>query len=233
MTNWYDTLAVFDLETTGVDVETSRIVSAHVGVLDARGEVLEARSWLADPGIPIPEQASAVHGITTEIAQRDGRPAAEVIVEIVAALENVAARGLPLVVFNAPYDLTLLDRETQRHDVPPLAPLARVVDPLVIDKGVDRYRPGKRTLEAAAAHYGVALSAAHDAAADAIAAGHVAQALAKKFAAELPGTIEELHAQQVTWCRDQAASFEEFLQRKNGPGSTVNGEWPLRARPAL
>ena len=39
--SWFDTLGVFDLETTGIDVETSRIVSAHVGVLNSVGELVE------------------------------------------------------------------------------------------------------------------------------------------------------------------------------------------------
>jgi DNA polymerase-3 subunit epsilon len=39
----------------------------------------------------------------------------------------------------------------------------------------ERYRKGKRTLEVVAAHYAVTLTGAHDAAADAIAAGRVAQ----------------------------------------------------------
>ncbi|HEU4849297.1 MAG TPA: hypothetical protein VFS93_02700, partial [Terrimesophilobacter sp.] len=60
---WYGTLGVFDLETTGIDVRTSRIVSANVSVIDAAGAVIERTDWLADPGIEIPPQASAVHGI--------------------------------------------------------------------------------------------------------------------------------------------------------------------------
>ena len=50
---WFHTLGVFDLETTGIDVTTSRIVSAHVGVIGPGGEVLEQTDWLADPGIEI------------------------------------------------------------------------------------------------------------------------------------------------------------------------------------
>ena len=44
---WADTLAVFDLETTGIDVDTCRIVTAHVGVIGADGEELERHEWLA------------------------------------------------------------------------------------------------------------------------------------------------------------------------------------------
>ena len=34
---WLGRVGVFDLETTGVDVGADRIVTAHVGVLDAKG----------------------------------------------------------------------------------------------------------------------------------------------------------------------------------------------------
>src|SRR5665647_1384782 len=88
MSNWSDTLAVFDLETTGIDVETSRIVSATVAVLDAAGDVTERIDWLLDPGVEIPTQATNVHGITTEHAVRHGREASAGVAEIVAALRS-------------------------------------------------------------------------------------------------------------------------------------------------
>ena len=66
---WADTLAVFDLETTGIDVDTCRIVTAHVGVIGTDGEVLEQREWLVDPGVEIPTAASLIHGVTTERAR--------------------------------------------------------------------------------------------------------------------------------------------------------------------
>ena len=60
---------MFDLETTGVDVTTDRIVTAHVGLLGPDGVALRSQSWLADPGVEIPEGATAVHGITTAHAR--------------------------------------------------------------------------------------------------------------------------------------------------------------------
>ena len=52
--DWVRIVGVFDLETTGVDVTADRIVTAHVGLLDASGRVIRARDWLADPGVEIP-----------------------------------------------------------------------------------------------------------------------------------------------------------------------------------
>lgn len=69
MKSWHEELGVFDLETTGIDVETARIVTAHVGAIDANGSVIERSDWLVNPGVVIPPQATAVHGITTERAR--------------------------------------------------------------------------------------------------------------------------------------------------------------------
>ncbi|MBF4462362.1 MULTISPECIES: 3'-5' exonuclease [unclassified Rathayibacter] len=225
---WFDLLAVFDLETTGIDVRSSRIVAAHVGVIDAAGEALEGTSWLADPGIEIPAGASAVHGITTEYAREHGRPAGEVVAEVSEALRSLLERGIPVVVYNAPYDLSLLAHESRRWGVPVLLDPSPIVDPLVIDKAVDRYRKGKRTLTVTAQHYGVALTEAHDAAADALAAGRIAQALGGAFADELGVGAEALHALQVEWCRSQAESFQDYMRRVRDESFVADGAWPVR-----
>jgi DNA polymerase-3 subunit epsilon len=225
---WFHTLGVFDLETTGIDVASSRIVSAHVGVIGPDGSVLEQTDWLADPGVEIPEGASAVHGITTAIARADGRPAAEVVAEIVAALSDLFARGIAVTIYNASYDLSLLAHEARRYGIAPLQEPAPVVDPLVLDKAVDKFRKGKRTLEAAALHYGVSLIDAHDAGADAVAAGRVAQALAKAFPAELALESAELHAKQIIWAAEHAASFQDYMRRTHNPNFTDSGIWPVR-----
>ena len=225
---WFDRLGVFDLETTGIDVETSRIVSAHVGVIDADGTVIERHDWLADPGVEIPAQASAVHGITTERARAEGRPAAEVVAEIVAALEDLVARGIAITIYNAPYDLSLLHHEAERHGVTPLHEPVPIIDPLVLDRAVDKYRKGKRTLEAAALVYGVSLTDAHDAGAAAVAAGRIAQALALRYGAQLAIAGSDLHALQVDWCAEQSASFQDYMRRTKDPSFTSSGSWPQR-----
>jgi DNA polymerase-3 subunit epsilon len=226
---WFDTLGVFDLETTGIDVETSRVVSAAVGVLDESGNVIEQWSWLADPGVEIPEQASAVHGITTARARAEGRPAKEVIAEIIAVLEGLFDRGLAVTIYNAPYDLSLLHFEALRYDLEPLTEPAPIIDPLVLDRVVDKYRKGKRTLEAAAVVYGVALIDAHDAGADAVAAGRVAQAMARRNPEQLAVESALLHSQQVAWCAEQSADFQAYMRRTHNPEFTTSGLWPVRS----
>lgn len=225
---WLSRIGVFDLETTGVDVDADRIVTAHVGVLDAHGRPIAGRSWLADPGIPIPDAAAGVHGVTTERARREGIPAAQAVAEITAALRALFDQGVPVVAYNASYDFSLLAKECARHGVAPLE-AHPVIDPLVIDKQVDRYRKGKRTLEVVCEHYGVVLDGAHEAAADAVAAGRLVQAMSARHA--LPGDPAELHAQQIGWARDQAASLTEYFVRigRIHASESLDGAWPVRA----
>lgn len=225
---WLGRIGVFDLETTGVDVSADRIVTAHVGVLDAKGRQIAARSWLADPAVTIPDGAAAVHGITTEHARSNGRDARTVVDEITGSLRALFAQGIPIVAYSASYDFSLLTHECIRHGISPLDAPGPIIDPLVIDKAIDRYRRGKRTLEVVAAHYGVSLDGAHEASADAIAAGRLAQAIARSF--PLAPSAGELHTQQIGWARTQAESLTEYFIRigRLEPNDALDGAWPVR-----
>lgn len=108
---WLRVVGVFDLETTGIDVRSDRVVTAHVGLLDATGAAVCGRSWRADPGVEIPAAATAVHGISTAQARATGRPAAEVVAEVVGCLRGILDAGIPVVAYNAAYDFTLLRHE--------------------------------------------------------------------------------------------------------------------------
>ena len=135
--------------------------------------------------------------------------------------------------YNAPYDFTILEREAHRNNLVPIADPKPVIDPLVIDKQLDRYRRGKRTLTATINHYGIQMGQAHDAGEDAIAAGRLAQQLAEQFISELPEDVTELHRLQEQWAASQAASFQEWMRKNNKPDFVADGEWPIRVnRPA-
>lgn len=224
-------LAGFDTETTGVDVEADRIVTACIVEVGGNTPPITA-NWLLNPNVDIPEQATAVHGITTEKAKAEGQDAAEGIAELVAGLTQVVLAGTPLVIMNAPYDLTLLDREARRYGVEPLSEVVgdelHVVDPRVIDKHVDTYRRGKRTLTDLCAHYRVKLDGAHSADADAIAACRVAWRLAHLYPqlAEMP--VWELHKAQADWHAAWAVDFQQHLRSKGQTDAVIDGSWPLR-----
>ena len=222
---WAKFLTVFDLETTGLDVKTSRIVTATVATLDPGGEVTELREWLVNPGIEIPEAASNVHGVTTEMEQRDGLDPRTAVAEIIELLSQ-KNKEMPLVAFNAPYDFSILKWEAERYLLSALDPNP-VIDPLVIDKQVDRYRKGKRNLGVMSEHYGIRLEDAHNSTADAVAAGKIAQHLARKFS-ELAISAEELHQQQKLWSDQQSESFAEYLRKQNRPDYRAELGWPIK-----
>ncbi|WP_026910801.1 exonuclease domain-containing protein [Patulibacter minatonensis] len=230
-------LAAFDIETTGIDVEHDRVVTAAVSIVGG-GEPTASRSWLVDPGVEIPEGASAVHGITTAQARRDGQDPAEAIEQLTALLAAQQLAGVPIIAFNARFDLTILDREARRYGLVPLvdriggAERLLVVDPFVIDKQVDRYRRGRRTLTAVCEHHRVPLVDAHDANADALAAARVAWRMATSMI-DIGGTeLAELHRLQVGWAAEQAASLEEYFAAQGRP-ERVEGQWPCVAAPVL
>ena len=224
-------LCGFDLETTGVDVETDRIVTACVVQCGGNAPVQSA-TWLADPGIEIPEEAAKVHGITTEQARAEGRPAVEVVEQVTAALAQISRDGIPIVAMNAAFDLTMLDREAIRYGLPQLFGICEplVIDPRVLDKKVDRYRRGGRTLTDLCSTYRVKLDGAHTADADAIAACRVAWRIAQQHPSIEATALEDLHEQQVGWAREQAEGLADYFRRTPGKESWADGvrtEWPL------
>lgn len=221
-------MAGFDLESTGPDPLTARIVTACIVQLGGQQPTVAA-NWLTDvDGEEIPDGAAAIHGITTDKAHAEGVPLKEAVAEILAGLTQVILAGIPIVAMNARFDLSLLDREAQRYGFQPL-PDAVVIDPFVIDKQVDRYRPGKRTLTALCEHYEVRLDAAHSADADAVAACRVAWRQATRYPQLAAMTLDELHTAQVGWAAEQAASLQEHF-RKTQPDAAVEGAWPLIPR---
>lgn len=219
-------LAGFDLETTGPDPLTARIVTACV-VQCGANQPVQSATWLTDvDGEEIPDEAASIHGISTDRARTEGRPLAEAVAEITAALTQVIASGIPIVAMNARYDITVLDREARRFGIDPLPAGFPVVDPYVLDKHCDRYRKGSRKLTALCEHYQVPIGDAHTADADAIAACRVAWRQGTRYR-ELAGLpLDNLHTAQVGWAAEQAASLQEYFRKKD-PQAVVEGAWPL------
>ncbi len=231
---WHGELLIgFDLETTGTDPREARIVTG--AVIEVRGgEPAGRREWLADPGVEIPADAVAVHGISNERARTEGRPADEVADAIASVLVSYWRTGVPVVAYNAAFDLTLLSAELLRYGLPSLrerlggADPAPVIDPYTIDRSVDRYRRGKRNLEAVCVEYGIRLDSAHDASADALAAARLATAIAVRHPKVAALGPADLHRRQIEWYAQWAADFQGFLRRKGDAEAVVDGTWPVR-----
>src|SRR5690606_33924504 len=148
----------FDTETTGVDPRHDRIVTAALVLRDGRGT--RQRTWLVDPGVEIPAAAAEIHGVTTDHARAEGMHPRTALEEIATELAWAIDAGIPVVVYNACFDITLLEHELVRWGLPTLADrLGRepgpVLDPLVLDRALDRYRSGKRKLVDLCRHYRV------------------------------------------------------------------------------
>lgn len=222
----------FDTETTGVNVSKDRLVTAAV-VLRLGGAATSEQhihTWLADPGVPIPSGATAVHGISTEYAQAHGRPIVEVLDEVAATLAEHWRRGFPVVAFNAPYDVNLLEAELSRHSLPSLdercggAPRV-VLDPLVLDRHFVPRRRGKRTLSDLCPAYGVELSEnAHTADADVVMTLDVLAAMTREFPELVATSIEDLMGGQRQWHAEWAEDFEAYL-RSRGRDTFISRDW--------
>lgn len=217
-------LVGFDLETTGVEPATARIVTA--AFVDSADQV---RTWLADPGIEIPESARAVHGITTEFAQANGATATQVISELCAEFAALREEGAVVVGHNVVYDLSVMAAEVARHrpdiDFPSIIPT--IIDTFVVDKHIDPYRKGKRTLIETAKTYRVELLDAHDAAADALAALDISRALAEKSTEISAMSNDEIMAAQADWKHSQSAGLQAWLRKKGNAEAVVDGSWPI------
>lgn len=229
-------LAAFDIETTGVNCHSDRIVTAAISLVGEQ-RPSEEHTWLVDPGIEIPQGATAVHGVTTERARAEGMAPAEAVEQITTILANQIALGVPIIAFNARFDLTILNCEARRHGVTPLIDRVGgleqliVVDPFVIDKQFDRFRKGKRTLGALCEHYQVRLDEAHAAHADALAAARLAWRMRQTLPELATIELKSLHCQQAAWSDEQSASLQSYFDQK-GKTERVELGWPIIPTPA-
>ena len=178
---WRDLpIALVDVETTGRDASVDRVV--EVGIAVGRNGVVIARyNWLINPGVPIPDEAKAVHHISDDDV-KDSPKFAEIAHEIAAALHGCVPGA-----YNAAFDRAFLANEFGRAGAPkdpaasPLPPALRRdvdwFDPLVWAREVQKEEKSK-ALGEVAGRLGVKLENAHRASDDAEAALHVMYGLA-------------------------------------------------------
>jgi DNA polymerase III subunit epsilon len=172
-----------DLETTGLMLQKDRIVeiSAIKEWPDGR---FEERKRRVNPGMPIPPQATAVHGITDEDVR--GEPPFERLAKGFAQfLEDADLGGFGV----SRFDLPLLLAEFRRADVS-----FSLEGRSVIDAQVIFHRREPRDLAAACRFYlGRGLEGAHDSAVDAAAARDVLHAQLERYP-DLPADPAALSA---------------------------------------
>jgi DNA polymerase-3 subunit epsilon len=213
MGNWAASEVLgFDFETTGVD-RFNDVPVSYALVTVVAGDVVSTEAGLINPGREIPAGATEVHGISTERARAEGMPMRQAIDLVAAAVISASRRGVPVAGMKLDYDLTILDTQCRRFHGVGLAECGwsgPVLDAVVIDRHVDKYRKGKRTLSDLCEHYGIVIEHAHDATADAVASVMVLLALSARFKELRDADLFSLHELSVAWHREWALSYNEW-----------------------
>lgn len=211
---WLDPgFLAFDTETTGTDPATDRIVTAAL-VHFSNGEPVTEREWLLKLDIPIPPGSTEIHGITDEMSQSQGQDERDALTEIHQA---IVGSGLPIVAFNASFDITMLNANLERHQLDPITTTA-IICPYILDKQFDKYVKGRnqRRLMPTIQRYGLDLDedSWHGASADATITGHLFLAQMNNYDALRSYTPEGLSADIAGWREQQDAEFQAWLARK-------------------
>ena len=231
---WREHLLAFDLETTGVD-RFADVPVSYAFVEVRAGVAVKRDGSLVDPGREIPPGATAVHGITSERARREGVPLGIAVRRIAETLLEASSDGVPVVGMKLDYDLTMVDSCYRRETGRGLADngfRGPVLDALVLDRHLDRYRRGRRTLVDLCAHYGVFIEQAHDASADAKAAAEVVLALCDRYPELRRVSPGELFVSQQGWHRAWVESFAQWRSHKGlHPMDDEDAAWPIASAP--
>ena len=176
-------LIFFDTETTGVDTVKDRIIEMSTTKFFPDG-TQEVKTHRFNPGIPIPPEASAVHGI------RDIDVADEPTFASYAEAISLYFKGCDIGGFNSTkFDIPLLVEEFLRAKVDlPFDEDTKFIDALSI-----YHKYEKRDLSTAYMFYcGKDHTGAHGAEADTLASAEVFQAQLEKYGLE--ASIDSLHA---------------------------------------
>jgi len=229
----------FDLETNSPNPLDAWPVTASL-VRCKPGEEPVAYEWLIRPdGWVIPDEAAAIHGITTEHALEHGQPIDEVLAEVTEKLAAWLERRFPVAAMNASYDFTVLEATTIRRrtagslvwSVPGQLGgrrmVAPVVDPFVLDRHADKYRKGSRKLVDLAALYGVPLDNAHESSSDALAAVRLWPKIIAAHPDKFRGmTLKALHLAQIQWKREQIEGLEAYHRQQGKLDGDYDRGWP-------
>ena len=203
----------FDTETTGTNPDTDRIVTAAI-VRYINGQPVEDREWLLKIDIPIPQASTDVHGITNERSQSEGIEQLQALTEIHHYLTQAK---LPIVAFNATFDIAMLNANLARHGIAPIVDTP-IICPYVLDKQFNKYVRGRnqRRLLPTIQRYGLDLDedSWHGATADAAITGQLFLAQIGNYDALRSYTPHDLSSDIATWRDQQDAEFHAWLAAK-------------------
>jgi DNA polymerase-3 subunit epsilon len=220
----------FDLEATGPDPLTAVPVSFALVDVDF-GQMGKMRHGLINPGMPIPPDSTKIHGITDEMVRERGGDLDRSVLGITEMLVKAAEQEIPVTGMNLRYDLTVIDRLLRESGGVGLREHGwdgYVLDIMVLDRGLDRYRKGRRTLSALCDHYGVEHGGAHAAIEDVIASIKVLAEISKRYPDIRQMDLQQLYEEQQEWHRDWAEHFSEYrVSQGDAPLPPAEHDWPL------
>jgi DNA polymerase-3 subunit epsilon len=149
-------IVFFDLETTGINIATDKIVEISILKVFPNGNK-ESKTWLVNPEMEIPKESSEIHGITNE------KVATEPTFKELAKKVNEMVLGCDLAGFNSNrFDIPLLAEELMRAGIDFDMKNRKAIDVQVIF-----HKKEQRTLGAGYQFYcGKELEGAHGAEAD-------------------------------------------------------------------
>jgi len=215
---WWREFIAFDTETTGIDPGSDRIVTAAT-VRFENGQPIDEREWLIKVDVPIPPRSTEVHGITDAHAQTHGIDPRQALGEI---HEYLTSSGLPIVAFNAPFDIAMVNANLTRYGLSAIDGIP-IICPYVLDKHMDKYVKGRnqRRLMPTIQRYGLHLDedSWHGATADARITGELFLAQMDKYQDLRGYSPEELSADIAIWRDQQEADFQEWLAAKKAEES--------------
>jgi DNA polymerase-3 subunit epsilon len=153
------------------------------------------------------------------MVQKDGTEPKETldcIADEIASAQNV---GIPLVVFNAGFDIPLLESELQRYSLPSLssrisADSINVLDPMILDIVMNPYRKGRRNLDTLITVYKIGSSGSlHSAEVDSVYTLKVLDSILSENPILLNKTNSEINSLQRTGYENWAKGLNEYRLR--------------------
>ncbi|MDR3272288.1 MAG: 3'-5' exonuclease [Flavobacteriaceae bacterium] len=180
--NLHKPLCFFDLETTGINIGKDRIVEISILKINTNHSQ-ESKTWRVNPQMPIPKEASQIHGIYDEDIA-DCPTFVEIAPQVVAMIKDSDLAG-----YNSNrFDIPLLAEELLRNGFEFDITKHRPIDVQVIYHKLE-----PRTLSAAYKYYcGKELKDAHTASADTLATYEVLKSQLEKYS-EIENEVNFLH----------------------------------------
>jgi len=192
-------IVFFDLETTGINIGNDRIVEISILKIFPNGNK-ESKTWLVNPEIEIPAEASAIHGITNE------KVVTEPTFKELAATVNEMIADADLAGFNSNrFDIPLLAEEFLRVGIDFDMNNRRAIDVQVIF-----HKKEQRTLSAGYKFYcDKVLEYAHSAEADTNATYEILKAQLDRYD-DIENSVEALSEYSTHSKRADFAGFILF-----------------------